>query len=148
MAALAAVPVVFYAYSAHDDRRCAKPEGRVSAPATGASAEEVVRGYLNAVQANDQATGRELSTPEFGELQRELADSSFCTWEEVRIRRIRPPEPDRYAPGGYSQAMRVWVEFEREVAKDQGGQGGYEPWSYLLVRNADSERWRVADEGR
>ncbi|MBO2447155.1 DUF4829 domain-containing protein [Actinomadura barringtoniae] len=126
---------------------CGKKVRDVPSPPPSASADQVVRSYLDAVVAHDRRTVRDLSLPKYYETQESAADSPFCNWKSLTNLKVDAPVADHYERGGYSQAVRVWVNFDLHQKDEVSMRNGNTPWSYLLVRNADSERWRVAGEG-
>lgn len=107
--------------------------------ASAATPADVVRAYLNALQTKNCAAAKALIT---GEHQ------SWCPSVNVSNATVTGTTPD--GPGGpsgaYHQSAHVSVHLNVS-----GGDGSLTPgpmdWGYILVRNADSEAWRIIDEG-
>jgi hypothetical protein len=117
---------------------CAK----VEEPPADASPGQVVRAYLDAVQAGNCTVLSQLAT-------RNQAERAWCG-KGLTISRITigDPEPD---PGSvvsrdFEQAVYVPVRLDVQGGADSV-ESGMRDWGYVLVRDAAVQQWRVADEG-
>lgn len=126
--------------------KCGTKHRDVPLPLAAAPADQVVRSYLDAVMARDRDTAKALSARSFADRQ-EPVDSPLCNWERLSDLKVDPPTPDRYECGGYSQVVRVWTTFDLKQHDEVSMSNGKTTWSYLLVRNTDTERWRIIDDG-
>lgn len=120
------------------------PTQHVAMPPASASPEDVVRVYLAARNAGDVDTVNAIVVSDYMRLSRSDRrwvvgdiDISPATTEGLRGTRAE----------GWTQAVRVEVTFMTRQAPDMTIAEGATAWGYLLVRNADSERWRIIDQG-
>ena len=142
--ALVAVPVALAA------RQDTGPRARVAAPPAGATAEEVVRAYVAALDARDVETARSLVTPHHAAQVERSEDSWYRNVVSITDLRVRPPvaQTGRGSQAeGYREVVFVPVTFDLRQRKQQSLPDGETPWGYLLARNAPSERWVIVDEG-
>ena len=115
---------------------------KVEVPPADASPEQVVRAYLEAIQAGDCTVLSQLAT-------RNQAERAWCgkglTVSSVTVGTAEP-DPGSVVSKDFEQAVYVPVRLDV-----QGGADSVEPgmrdWGYVLVRDAAVQRWRVADEG-
>lgn len=127
------------------------PSRDVAVPAADADPHTVVRAYLDALDAHDLDTARELLTP-YHRAKIEQATGNWLTnLRSVRDVRLHPVEDGRQEWGlgrDYAYAVRVPARLDIRFFSDvpQGRDTPFQ-WGFLLVRNAASDPWRIADEG-
>ncbi|MFC7487607.1 hypothetical protein ACOCJ7_16300 [Knoellia sp. CPCC 206453] len=97
--------------------------------------------YVRAINADDCASMRALSDPV-------NTVEAWCGGITVSNLVIHDPVEDTCCGPGqdHSQVVKVPVEFRLEGA-DSSMPDGEHAWGYILVRDNDAERWRVASEG-
>lgn len=114
---------------------CAK----VEVPPADASPEQVVRTYLDAVQAGNCTVLSQLAT-------RNQAERAWCG-KGLTISRITigksVPDPGSVVSRDFEQAVYVPVQLDVQGGTDSG----MRDWGYVLVRDAPVQQWRIADEG-
>lgn len=128
---------------------CGGPPEDTSSPAAvtadaSASPGDVVRAYLVALQADDESAASSLTTPAYAEHDGWAEDPP--TIEDVEV--SAPwPEPTRGTAGeGHAQAVFVPVKFTLRGA-DETMPDGPTDWGYVLVRDTNTEAWRIASAG-
>ena len=119
----------------------------VAVPPDGASPEEVVRAYLDALDAHDCDTAERLMTP----------NSSAESWCEdlagladVQLRDVIPEKPRWSGHRDDQQVMQVVVRFDLDwpwLHGDGSMPEGLTTWGYLLVRDSEAESWTIFDQG-
>jgi hypothetical protein len=115
---------------------------KVEVPPAEASPTQIVRAYLDAIQAGNCTVLSQLAT-------RNQAERAWCgrglTVSQITIGDPQP-DPGSIASREFEQAVYVPVRLDV-----QGGADSVEPglrdWGYVLVRDAPVQRWRIADEG-
>jgi hypothetical protein len=117
---------------------CAK----VDVPPAAASPVEVVRAYLDAIQSGNCTVLSQLAT-------RNQAERAWCG-RGLTISHITigdpVPDPGSIASKSFEQAVYVPVRLDVEGGADSV-EPGMRDWGYVLVRDADVQQWRIADEG-
>ncbi|MEL7977325.1 hypothetical protein AAG589_15795 [Isoptericola sp. F-RaC21] len=105
----------------------------VVAPPADATAEEVVRAYLEAIDAHDCGTARELSGASFaGTTETMCHDAASLTVTDLAT----------VGTGAVSTSFDVdWRLFAEDASIPEGGFG----WTYFLTRGDDG--WRIEDAG-
>lgn len=118
------------------------PDREVAIPPVDASAEEVVRAYVDALDAHDVHTVRELRT----------ADTAEHSWSDgvdsithLNIGTAAPEKPQWTGNAPSTQVVRVPVDFTVE-ANAASLEDGRMTWGYLLLRTSETEPWRIFDE--
>ena len=116
---------------------------RVRLPATDATPQEVVAAYIRAVNAGDCGSLRALSEPS-------RSNALWCRGE-VSLTDVRIAEPREDGCCGvsesFAQSRYVPVVFDRRGGDVSFPDERDATWGYILVRDDDSQRWRVADQG-
>lgn len=117
---------------------CAK----VEVPPADASPAQVVRAYLDAIQAGNCTVLSQLAT-------RNQAERAWCG-KGLTISRITigepAPDPGSIASREFEQAVYVPVRLDVQGGADSV-ESGMRDWGYVLVRDAAVQQWRIADEG-
>ncbi|MDX6204448.1 MAG: hypothetical protein QOF39_505 [Frankiales bacterium] len=126
--------------------------GTVTSPAGGASPQDVVRAYLAALNAHDVATATRLLTAEHAHLVASEVDSWFTNVRSITAVEVGYSVPESGAGSGslgagYAHVVRVGATFNLHQKDASSMQNGRTDWGYLLVRNADTQPWLIADEG-
>ncbi|MFI0419609.1 hypothetical protein [Spongiactinospora sp. 9N601] len=115
----------------------------VPVPPKNATPQETVTAYLRAVAARDDDAIQEMSTPSF--LRAHGARGHGCEYQSLTRIRVGAPYPDT-VPGfrlGAGVPAEYWV-----VQVDTGPEpDGPRAYTFLVVRDTPTERWRVADFG-
>lgn len=121
------------------------PEREVAMPDPDAAPLDVVRAYVDALDANDEETASRLITSEHHELSwigSVEAITELKTWEPVR------EDPRWSGHPRTAEVVRVPVKFDVTWSDpDPSVEDGPQMWSYLLIRDEDSGRWLIFDEG-
>ncbi len=135
---------------------CAASPGDTLAPGaatvdSSTSPEDVVRTYLGALQGGDQAAAAALTTRPYSGRGAWAADPPTIEDVEVSEAITQPAAGAGGAVGEshaqeHAQAVLVPVTFELHGA-DTSMPDGQTAWGYLLVRDGDTEAWRIADAG-
>ncbi len=126
-----------------------RPRSHVAMPTAASSPEQVVRAYVTALDARDFDTSNALQ-PQGGLAGDHWWSVQAPTISNLKVISVRAESDADRANGaghGYRQAVDVntTADFTNWGGMDDGrGQ----PWTYILVRNSASERWRIADWGR
>ena len=127
---------------------CHKPTGPpVAVPSKSATPVAVVRAYLKAAIARDEDTVRTLTTPKYWKDETSAPDGPLNNWISVEDLRVSEPIPDTYQGETYRQVKRVVIDFTLRQCEPFTFHDGSNVGSFLLVRNKDSERWRIASGG-
>ncbi|WP_146211232.1 hypothetical protein [Quadrisphaera granulorum] len=120
-----------------------------SAPPEDASPPQVVRAYLDAIQAGDDDAAAAVSTPGY-------ADSD--PWQHGSDPRLRDvsvsADSTPYDTASSPPALQAWeqvryVTVTLTVTGDGSGFSTDVPsgWGYVLVRHTDADPWRIAEAG-
>ena len=121
------------------------PEREVAMPAPDAGPLEVVRAYVDALDANDEETASRLITSEHHELSwigSVEAVTDLKAWEPVR------EDPRWSGHPRTAEVVRVPVRLDVTWSDpDPSVEDGQQMWSYLLIRDEGSGRWLIFDEG-
>lgn len=126
------------------------PRRIVALPAADASPAEVVRGYVDALDAHDFDTAGRLLTP--GQ-RRQVAQTWFedvDTITHLEVGEASPEDPEWSGQSPEQQVMRVPVRFTvgwRWLHNDGSVDEGPTTWGYLPVRDDPSDPWRISGEG-
>ncbi|MDQ1647132.1 MAG: hypothetical protein QOJ50_3316 [Cryptosporangiaceae bacterium] len=123
--------------------------GHVTVPSASASPEAVVRAYIQADDAHDERASRAMETPRFARQESRAKESGPA---HLRILRVYGtfPGPASEATAGYAQVQRVMTDIEITDTWSIFGSRfdpGPEPRDFTMVRDRDSEPWRVAEFG-
>ncbi|MGH3333851.1 MAG: hypothetical protein ACRDPJ_21370 [Nocardioidaceae bacterium] len=127
-----------------------EPRRHVAMPATDATPADVVRAYVDALDAHDFDTAGRLLTSESVEQVRDTWFEDVDRITDVQIGTTRAEEPRWTGHDEDEQVMRVPVTFDlrwRLLHNDGSLQEGPTAWGYLLVRGSDAEPWRIFDQG-
>jgi hypothetical protein len=124
--------------------------GQPATPAGSAAAQDVVRAYVKALNARDVTTAKHYLTTAHatqidGEYHGWFTDLISATGLSVHPASARGPYGGPAA--GYAQIVQVYVDFTLTWAHPETIPNGKDLWSYILVRNSDSDPWLIADEG-
>ncbi len=118
------------------------PESAAVGAAT--SPEDVVRAYLGALQEHDEPTATSLTTQPYAGRDDWAADPPSI--ENVEVSAAMVESTTGTAAEGHAQA--VFVPVTSDLRGGDGTMpGGSTSWGYVLVRDSDSEAWRIADAG-
>lgn len=121
------------------------PTQHVAMPPANASPEEVVRVYLAAQNAGDVGTMNAMVVDDH---MRHSRSAGRWVVTDIDISPAMAEGLQGTRAEGWTQAVHVDVSFFTRRAPDITIQQGVrQPWGYLLVRNTDSERWRIIDQG-
>ncbi|MFD6176971.1 MULTISPECIES: hypothetical protein [unclassified Isoptericola] len=105
----------------------------VAVPPPDATAEDVVRAYLTALDAHDCATAQALTAPEFA-----TTTESMCH----DVSSLEITDLETVGTGAVNAGFDVdWRFFADDTSIPEGGFG----WTYYLTR--DPEGWRIEDAG-
>ncbi len=115
------------------------------------SPEDVVRTYLGALQEGDEAAAAALTTQPYSGRDAWAADPPTIEDVEVSEAITQPAAGADGAVGEshaqeHAQAVLVPVTFELRGA-DTSMPDGPTAWGYTVVRDGDTEAWRIADAG-
>jgi hypothetical protein len=122
------------------------------APPGNASAADVVRAYVAALNRHDVGVAASMLTAEHLHTVRSEVDGWFTNIKTITAVRVGTAVVENTGGGGdlaagYRQAMRVPVTFTLQQKHVESMPNGVSDWGYLLVRNTDAQPWRIADEG-
>jgi len=118
-------------------------------PPASASPEMVVRAWIDAVNAGDEAAGRVLSTPVFADADRDAEGGWFANTLSIRDLQVGAPVPARGLQSNrdFAHVVVVPVAFLLEQKKELSFRNGPVQWGFVLVRDASGERWRINEQG-
>lgn len=123
-----------------------QPWDQVDVPPDSASPQDVVQAYLEASASKDRSTIEALV----------IDDIMVPSWSDLLLGRgaavdhvrIKAPVRDRRGEARtYQQGVYVPVDLTVTDGASDGFSDGPQTWGYLLVRNADTEPWRIIDQG-
>ena len=122
--------------------------GSVQLPSAQSSPTDVVRAYVRAVDVRGIATANAIQMVGPPDEDQGWYHSPSIT--NLTIEHTPPVSAGSTWPGtrmtGYRQVSEV--DTTATFRHWDGMQDGRTAWSYYLVRNADTERWRIADWGQ
>lgn len=121
----------------------------VPVPPVSADAVTVVKAWLAAVNAGDEAAGRQLSTPVFAKADHDSADGWFAntlSLTDVRTS-VAAPVTGLQSNKDYREVVGVRVAFQLEQKHEVSFQNGPVEWGFILVRDSPSQRWRINEQG-
>jgi len=123
--------------------------GQPAAPAGAAAAQDVVRHYVAALDAHDITTAKRYLTAGHAAQVASTHDSWFTDLVSAKDLSVHPAiaGPHGGVGDGYSQSVQVYVDFTLTWAHPETMPNGNDLWSYILVRNSDTDPWLIADEG-
>lgn len=107
--------------------------------------EQVVTAYIAALQHHDADAAHALVAPG----AEGVADTWLDDTPEIRDVTVSPAvaqDPTGSPAAEYRSSLYVPVQFTLHGG-DGSMQEGRNGWGYLLVRNADTEPWRIVDDG-
>lgn len=118
-------------------------------PPASASPEVVVRAWVDAVNAEDEAAGRVLSTPAFADADRAAQDGWFANVLSITDLQVGAPVPVRGLASNddFAQVVAVPVAFVLAQKREVAFRDGVVQWGFVLVRNERNERWRINEQG-
>ncbi|KAB8196036.1 hypothetical protein FH608_011260 [Nonomuraea phyllanthi] len=117
-------------------------------PKPNATADVVVRAYLNAIEARDTDAVRSLSSSSYYERVHSWPDDPIDTWTNIKVSEVSEPNPDTYGPGGYRKVQRVYVGIEvRRCDEEPPNDDRHFPYSFLVGRQSDDAPWKIIDFG-
>ncbi|MGW6376139.1 hypothetical protein ACWFRB_08760 [Rhodococcus sp. NPDC055112] len=121
-----------------------------SPPAVTATPEEVVRSFIQAINAGDADAGQHLVADDrWSRLQpwfRTSLTGRHPHIDDLTIRNVSAITTAGTAAEGYQQGMSVPVTFTLSNA-DESMHDGRTTWGYVLGRNSDDDSWRILDNG-
>lgn len=123
---------------------------RASVLSASATPEQVVRMYVQALDAHDIARAKTLLTSAHAQEVEGEQDSWFTNVVHISDLRLSEPVPEDgqgTLAQGYSQVIFVPVEFTVTLKAQESMSNGHTVWGYLLARNSDAQRWAIVDEG-
>lgn len=117
---------------------------RAELPPPDATPEEVVRAYIDAVNAGDCRSLKALSEP--------AVSTTVQCGDDVTLTNIRIGEAREDGCCGmsesFAQSRKVPVQFDRRGGGMEGTSDQRDvAWAYILVRDDDGQPWRVVDQG-
>lgn len=119
-------------------------------PPVSASPQTVVRAWIDAVNAGDEAAGRVLSTPVFAGADRDAGDAGWFA-NVLRISDLQVGEPvpvtGLASNARFAQVVAVPVAFVLEQKRERSFRDGPVQWGFVLVRHRDGQRWRINEQG-
>ena len=122
----------------------------VAPPPASASPQTVVRAWIDAVNAGDEAAGRVLSTPVFADADRDAGDAGWFA-NVLRISDLQVGEPvpvtGLASNERFAQVVAVPVAFVLEQKRERSFRDGPVQWGFVLVRDRDGQRWRINEQG-
>jgi len=123
----------------------------VAVPADTASASEVVKAYLEALDAHDCDTAKAVATGGFA-----ATADRWCTGvaglTHVEVKTPNPEDPrwlgfPRHTPAEFVSVPVAfeldWRWFHGDGSLEEGRTG----WGYILVRDEPDGQWRIFDQG-
>lgn len=123
--------------------------GDVAVPPAEATPEQVVRAYLDALNAHDCETAQAVST--------DVAAASAKSWCEhvaaltnIDVRQQTTGRPKDSGLPASDHVADVAVSFDlkwRPLHNDGSMDEGPTPWGYLLMRSSSDAPWRIFDQG-
>lgn len=118
-------------------------------PPASAPPEVVVRRWLDAVNAGDEAAGRALSTPRFADAEAATTDGWFANTLSITDVRTAPATPitGLQSNRDHRQVTYVRVALMLEQKKEVSFRDGPLEWGFVLVRDRPGERWRINEQG-
>ena len=121
-------------------------------PPAGATPAMVVRAYVSALDAGDEAAARRLMTPRFLRLVDGQTGGWFTNVESIRDLRVgRPILVTRGLTSTRRHRRVVYVPVEFDLTMENPSLSGFlngpNHWGYVLVRDTPDERWRVDEDG-
>ncbi|WP_137294232.1 hypothetical protein [Nocardioides dongxiaopingii] len=124
------------------------PGRDVAMPATGASAEDVVQAYLDAIDGHDCATARALWVPERrDDVARWCGAVEDLGEFEVRDESGSPGTPPAAAPGTVEVVVLASYDLDwRAFQDDADPPEGDTVRGYHVVRSGPGDPWRIAEE--
>lgn len=142
------VPLVLLAIAAAFVLMRLQPWNQVDVPPDSASAEEVVAAFVAARNAHDTGTMRALliddgSVPSLVD----VLMGRTTQFDDVVIKSPTGWDTRGTNLGQWNQVTHVPIEMTVENGPASGFSDGRQQWGYVLVRNSDSEPWRIADQG-
>lgn len=123
--------------------------GDVAVPAPGATPEQVVRAYLDALNAHDCDTAEALTTEDAKDTAESWCEN-VASLSGVDVRdhvKERPKDTGRSSP---EEVADVPVTFHlkwRPFRNDGSMHQGATTWGYLLVHDSADSPWRIFDQG-
>jgi hypothetical protein len=125
--------------------------GHVAVPPATASPEAVVRAYVHADNAHDERASRAMETARFARQYSQAKEPGPAHLRIVRVFGTFPEQAgDNPATAGYRQVQKVMTDIEITDTWSIFG-SRFDPWpeprDFTMVRNRDSEPWRVAEFG-
>jgi hypothetical protein len=126
---------------------CGRPDKHaVAMPPPGASPEQVVRAYFDAITGQDKETARALLVPEAAdELEFSSPDSPFQNWISVTDLRTEGPRKDKFCAKGDTCA-RIYVSFNLRQCKPMTQPDG--SWSESFGLKMVGDRWLIKGHGQ
>ena len=114
-----------------------------------ASPEAVVRAYVAAVNRHDETAAYALTTASRAATARSAVDGvrNVVSISDLMIDDPRSENAAGTAAQGYREVVFVPVTFTVHQRRVASRPDGRTVWGYVLVRNRDTDPWRIADEG-
>ncbi|MBO1766444.1 hypothetical protein [Allobranchiibius sp. GilTou38] len=126
------------------------PHKTVASPGPDASPTDVVRTYVQAINDRDYSTANNL-------LARGPALKNHRWFDAPTIKQLEilhvagPYKGASTAPSSSVASYQQVVQIDTQARFnhwDEGLPDGQQGWSYYLARNANTERWRIVDQGQ
>jgi hypothetical protein len=126
-----------------------RPTREVAVPADNATPEQVVRAYLDALDAHDCRTAEALVTAGTGDTAKTwCADVAHLT--DVHIEEHVRQRPEDSGIPANAEVVYVPVSFNvswRRFHNDGSMDEGATTWGYLLTHPSSNSPWRIFDQG-
>jgi hypothetical protein len=126
------------------------PPQHVAVPPADASAQDVVRAYVAAVNAHDLDTAKRLLTPRWAATVAKQNDGWFTNLVSITDLTVADPMPQAAADSSrldYRDVTYVPVEFTLRQRNQDSMPDGHTVWGFTLARNSATERWLIDNEG-
>ncbi|NNM46596.1 hypothetical protein [Knoellia koreensis] len=125
-----------------------RPTADVADPGPSATPEQVVRAYVDAVNARDFATANRIAGVEHMRYSRFDRAGRFDDLTITGADRItRASDGSRSSGDDYAQAWHVRFTARQSGHDISMGPEGTIQWGYVVVRNSGAQPWRIIDAG-
>jgi hypothetical protein len=126
------------------------PAQHVALPPADASPQDVVRAYVAALNAHDLDTAKRMLTARRAAVVASTQDGWFTNLVSITDLTVADPVPRAAADlsrQDYREVTYLPVEFTLRQRHAESMPDGHTGWGFTLVRNSDTERWLIDDEG-
>ena len=123
--------------------------GDIAVPSRGATPEQVVSAYLDALNKHDCETASALMVADAAGIAGSWCED-VASLKDVDIREHLVELPESSGHSAPEEVVYVPVNFDltwRPLHDDGSMDEGGTTWGYLLVRNSSNAPWRIFDQG-